>query len=97
MALERAVHLMTQKPAQSIGLADRGVLAPGLKADINIVDLDALKVHLPHFEADLPSGARRLMQNVTGYRATVVSGEVTRENDKATGALPGRLVRRRNH
>jgi N-acyl-D-amino-acid deacylase len=97
MALERAVHLMTQKPARSIGLADRGVLATGLKADINVVDLDSLKIHLPHFEADLPSGARRLMQNVTGYRATMVSGEVTRENDEATGALPGRLIRRRPH
>jgi len=97
MALEQVVHLMTQKPARSIGLADRGVLAPGLKADINVIDLDALKVHLPHFEADLPANARRLMQDVTGYRATIVSGEVTRENDQATGALPGRLVRRRAH
>ncbi|MDG2005493.1 MAG: amidohydrolase family protein [Novosphingobium sp.] len=94
MALEQVVHLMTQKPARSIGLQDRGVLAPGLKADINVIDLDALKIHLPHFESDLPAGARRLMQDVTGYRATIVSGEVTRENDKATGALPGRLVRR---
>jgi len=94
MPLEKAVHLMTGKPARSIGLDDRGVLAPGRKADINVIDLEALKVHLPHFEADLPAGARRLMQDVTGYRATVVSGEVTRENDEATGALPGRLLRR---
>lgn len=95
MGLEQVVHLMTQKPARSIGLTDRGVLAPGRKADLNVIDLDALKVHLPHFEADLPSGARRLMQDVTGYRATIVAGEITRENDEATGALPGRLVRRR--
>jgi len=94
MDLERVVHLMTQKPARSVGLSDRGVLAQGLKADINVIDLDALKIHLPHFEADLPSGARRLMQDVTGYRATMVSGVVTRENDEETGALPGRLVRR---
>lgn len=97
MALEQVVHLMTRKPANSIGLDDRGELATGFKADINVIDLDALKVHLPHFEADLPAGARRLMQDVTGYRATIVSGEITRENDAATGALPGRLVRRRRH
>jgi len=97
MALEQVVHLMTQKPARSIGLADRGVLAPGHKADINVIDLDALKIHLPHFEADLPAGARRLMQDVTGYRATIVAGEVTRENDEATGVLPGRLIRRQGH
>jgi N-acyl-D-aspartate/D-glutamate deacylase len=96
LPLEHVVHLMTQKAARSIGLNDRGVLAPGMKADINVIDLDALKIHPPYFVADLPAKARRLMQDVTGYRATIVSGEVTRENDKATGALPGRLVRRRN-
>jgi N-acyl-D-amino-acid deacylase len=94
MPLEKAVHLMTRKVAHSIGLTDRGTLAPGLKADINVIDLDALKLHVPRFAKDLPAGARRLMQDVTGYRATVVSGEVTRENDEATGELSGRLVRR---
>lgn len=94
MPIEQVVNLMTRKPAHAIGLRDRGALAPGLKADINVIDLDALKIHVPHFASDLPARARRLMQNVTGYRATIVSGEVTREHDEATGELPGRLVRR---
>jgi N-acyl-D-aspartate/D-glutamate deacylase len=95
MPIEQVVHLMTQKPAHSIGLDDRGAVAPGLKADINVIDFDRLKIHAPYFVCDLPAGARRLMQDVTGYRATVISGEIARENDKATGALPGRLVRRK--
>ncbi len=97
VALEEVVHWMTQKSALSVGLADRGVIAPGMKADINIFDLDALKVHRPDFHTDLPGGARRIMTQVTGYRATMVSGVITRENDVATGARPGRLVRHRAH
>jgi len=91
--IEEMVHLMTQKTALSVGLTDRGLIAPGKKADLNVFDLDALKLHQPDFYEDLPGGARRIMQKVTGYRATVVSGEVTREHDQHTGALPGRLVR----
>ncbi len=93
LPIELAVHLMTQKPAEAIGLTDRGVLAVGRKADINVIDLDALTIHPPYFKADMPGKARRLAQDVTGYRATVVSGRVTRENDRATGELPGRLIR----
>lgn len=92
--LETMVHMMTQESADAVGLFDRGVLAVGRKADINIVDLDALKLHPPQFFGDLPAGAMRLMQPVTGFRMTVVSGVVTRENDQPTGAKPGTLVRR---
>ena len=92
--LEQVVHWMTQKCARSIGLLDRGVIAPGMKADINVFGLNDLKVHAPRYHADLPSGARRIMTRTTGYRATMVSGVITRENDEATGARPGRLVRR---
>jgi len=92
--LEQVVHLMTQKTARSVGLTDRGVLAVGKKADINIIDHGALHLHAPRFYNDLPTGARRIMQQVTGYRATIVSGVLTRENDQATGARPGKLIRR---
>jgi N-acyl-D-aspartate/D-glutamate deacylase len=91
--VEQLVHLMTQKTALSVGLTDRGVLAPGKKADINVIDYNALRLHRPRFYPDLPGGARRIMQKVTGYRATVVSGQVTREHDVPTGVLPGRLLR----
>lgn len=91
--LEEVVHWMTQKSAQSIGLTDRGVIAPGKKADINIFGLDAIKVHQPDYRADLPSGSRRILTDVTGYRGTMVSGVLTREHDRATGERPGRLVR----
>jgi N-acyl-D-amino-acid deacylase len=91
--VETLVHLMTQKNARSIGLHDRGTLAPGAKADVNVIDLDALTIDAPRFVADLPAGASRLLQKVTGYRATIVSGTVTREYDVPTSALPGKLVR----
>lgn len=95
--IEEVVHWMTEKSALSIGLTDRGVIASGRKADINVFDLDKLKVHRPTFHNDLPGGSRRIMTDTTGYRATMVSGVITRENDKATGARPGRLVRHRAH
>ena len=93
MALETVVRMMTQEVAEAVGLTDRGLIAPGRKADINIIDLQLLDLQPPEFINDLPSGAARLMQRVTGFRATVVAGVVTRENDQPTGALPGRLVR----
>lgn len=93
LPLEFVINLMTQRCADSVGLFDRGVIAPGMKADINIFDLDAIKVQPPRMFDDLPGGAIRMMQPVTGYHSTMVSGVVTRENDEATGALPGRLAR----
>jgi len=68
-------------------------LEPGKKADLNLIDLDAVRLHAPEMTFDLPAGGRRLIQRADGYRATVVSGEVTFENGEPTGARPGRLVR----
>jgi N-acyl-D-amino-acid deacylase len=91
--LAEAAHMLTQKAARAVGLHDRGVLAVGMKADINVIDLDRLTLHLPEIVHDLPAGGRRLDQKATGYDATIVSGEVIRRMDQATGARPGRLVR----
>ncbi|MFM7755971.1 MAG: D-aminoacylase, partial [Actinomycetota bacterium] len=76
-----------------VGFDDRGVLAVGKKADINIIDLDALQLGFPEAVDDLPAGGRRLLQQATGYVATIVSGVVTRRHGADTGARPGRLVR----
>lgn len=93
LTLEAAVRLMTSDAARAFRLKDRGILAPGLKADINVIDLDRLSATDPEYVDDLPAGGTRLLQKVSGYRATIVSGVVTREHDLPTGALPGRLVR----
>lgn len=91
--IEEAVHMLSAKPAKAVGLEDRGLIVPGMKADLNVIDLDGMRLHAPHVTNDLPAGGRRLDQYATGYDATIVSGEVIRRFDKATGALPGRLVR----
>ena len=87
------VQQLTDVPAQAVGLGDRGRLAPGYKADLNVIDLDRLRVAAPHPVNSLPGGGRRLEQKAEGYRATVVSGEVTYREGDFTGLLPGRLVR----
>jgi N-acyl-D-aspartate/D-glutamate deacylase len=87
------VHQLTDVPARTVGLGDRGRLAAGYKADINLIDLDHLRVAAPHPVHNLPGGGRRLEQKAEGYRATVVGGEVTYRDGAFTGALPGRLVR----
>jgi N-acyl-D-aspartate/D-glutamate deacylase len=84
---------MTGRTAETVGLTDRGRIAPGLKADVNVIDFDRLRIHAPTVEHDLPAGGRRMWQGVEGYDATIVSGVVTRRKGIATGALPGRLVR----
>jgi N-acyl-D-aspartate/D-glutamate deacylase len=76
-----------------MGLCDRGRIAPGYKADLNIIDLDALHLHAPHVRYDLPGGGRRLDQKATGFVATIVSGQLIRRNDEPSGERPGRLVR----
>jgi len=91
--IEKAVRMMTRDTAELYGLRDRGRLAPGLRADINVIDLANLKLELPETVFDLPTGARRLMQKAKGYVATIVNGEVTLRHDRPTGALPGRLIR----
>jgi len=93
--LERAVHLQTGNTAAVYGLTDRGTLEPGKKGDVNVIDLDALRLHAPEMVFDLPAGGRRLVQHVDGYRATIVAGQVTFEDGEPTGARPGTLVRGR--
>ena len=87
------VAAQSRKTARSVGLDDRGLLAPGLKADVNVIDYDRLHLHPPKVHYDLPVGGRRLLQQVDGYAATIVSGVVTRRDGTATGSHPGRLVR----
>lgn len=93
LPLSRIVKSLSRDTAAAVGLHDRGLIAPGWKADINVLDFDALRVNVPTVRYDLPGGGRRLTQSAEGYRATVVSGRVTYRDGKATGALPGRLVR----
>jgi N-acyl-D-aspartate/D-glutamate deacylase len=87
------VKSLTQDTAHAVGLDDRGLLKPGYQADLNLIDFDALQLHVPTVAHDLPSGGKRLTQSATGYRATIKSGQVTYRDGKPTGALPGRLVR----
>ncbi|MPY96118.1 MAG: amidohydrolase family protein, partial [Acidimicrobiia bacterium] len=79
--------------ARHVGWLDRGVIAPGFLADLNVIDFEALRLRAPRMIADLPAGGKRLMQDAEGYRYTVKRGEVTFEDGKSTGALPGDLVR----
>lgn len=94
--LARAIAALTSAPADAVGLGDRGRLQLGFKADINVIDFAALKLHMPTVSHDLPAGGRRLRQVADGYAATIVSGIVTYLGGKPTGALPGRLVRRQD-
>ena len=91
--LEFLVAKQTSRNAELYGFADRGTLVPGLRADINVIDLDRLSVSPPKAHHDLPAGGTRLIQPVSGYLATMVNGVVTRRHDTDTGARPGRLVR----
>jgi N-acyl-D-amino-acid deacylase len=91
--LEWAVASLTRRPAEAVGLLDRGLVRQGGKADLNVIDYDRLRLHAPHPVYNLPAGGRRLQQRADGYVATVVSGEVTYREGRPTGALPGRLVR----
>jgi N-acyl-D-amino-acid deacylase len=95
LPLEYVVQRQTRHTAMLYELADRGLLAPGMKADVNVIDLDALALAPPEMVFDLPAGGRRLVQRARGYRLTVKGGEVTFEHGEPTGALPGRLVRGR--
>ncbi len=93
LQLAQAVEALSSRPARTVGLEDRGLIAPGYKADINILDLDALHLHAPIVRHDLPGGGRRLDQLATGVVATICNGEVIRRNDRPTGARPGRVIR----
>ena len=93
LPLAQVVKWLSHDTARAVGLDDRGVLAAGYKADLNVFDPARLHLHAPEVAHDLPTGGRRLLQRAEGYVATLVSGEVVYSNGQATGALPGRLVR----
>jgi len=93
MPLEHVIHRQTRQTAELYGLEDRGLLSPGLRADINVIDYDALTFGEPRMAWDLPGGAPRLVQKASGYRHTFVAGVETVTDDEFTGELPGRLIR----
>jgi N-acyl-D-aspartate/D-glutamate deacylase len=93
VSLSWAVKRVTRDSAEAIGLLDRGIVATGYKADLNVIDYDGLRLRSPEVVYDLPSGGRRLIQRADGYEVTIVSGVPVYRNGEATGALPGRLVR----
>lgn len=93
LPLPQLVKMQTSETADFFGFKDRGRLAPGLRADVNLIDFDRLRLHQPEIVHDLPAGGRRLVQRVDGYRATLVAGTPVFENGEETGARPGRLVR----
>jgi N-acyl-D-aspartate/D-glutamate deacylase len=92
LTLERAIRKQTSETADLYGLRDRGVIAAGRRADLNVIDFDALHLPPPYVVRDLPAGGQRMMQDAKGYVATVVNGTITRRNDEDTGERPGRLV-----
>lgn len=93
LPLEYVIRKQSHDTAQLYGMSDRGVISVGKKADVNVIDLDALTLHAPRMAYDLPAGGKRLVQGASGYDATIVSGTVTRRHGVDTGARPGRLVR----
>ncbi|MED5262434.1 MAG: amidohydrolase family protein [Myxococcota bacterium] len=93
LELEWVVQKQSRETARLFGLEDRGTLEVGQKADLNVIDFENLALRSPRLDHDLPAGGRRLLQEAEGYDYTIVSGEVTRENGKDTGARPGRLIR----
>ena len=93
MPIEQAVKLISHDTAEIYGLHDRGLLRAGKKADINVIDLENIRMHMPYMAYDLPTGAGRLLQGADGYIATLVAGEVVFRNGKETGARPGALIR----
>jgi len=91
--LPRAVRMLSRETAETVGLLDRGSVAVGYKADLNVIDFSKLRLHAPEVRYDLPAGGRRIVQQADGYDATVVSGVATYRDGVPTGRLPGRLVR----
>jgi N-acyl-D-aspartate/D-glutamate deacylase len=93
LELEGLVKQQTADTAAMVGLDDRGLIAPGMRADLNLIDWDALALHHPEVVFDLPAGGKRLVQRADGYRMTLVAGQSVCEDGRPTGALPGGLVR----
>ncbi len=93
LPVELVVHKQTQATARTYGMLDRGVLAPGMLADVNVIDHDAMHLHAPYMTNDLPAGGKRLLQKVDGYKYTIKAGEVTVVDGEFTDARPGRTLR----
>jgi N-acyl-D-aspartate/D-glutamate deacylase len=93
LPLEYVVKRQTRDTARFFGLHDRGVLGPGYRADVNVIDFDNLHLKTPRVVYDLPAAGRRLLQDASGYAYTCCRGQITVENDVLTGALPGRVLR----
>ncbi len=93
LPLETAVRLQTRATALAYGLHDRGLLAAGMRADLNVIDLERLHLHAPEAVHDLPAAGRRLVQRVDGYKATILAGQVTYNDGAPVGTLPGKLIR----
>ena len=93
LPIELLVHKQSKATAEWMSLFDRGLIAPGYRADLNVIDHANLKLHLPEVQYDLPAGGRRLMQRASGYTATILKGMVTHRDGDPTGAKPGQLVR----
>jgi len=93
MDLSWIIKSHTRDNALAMGLNDRGLISKGMKADLNVIDFDNLTLHAPEVVNDLPAGGKRLIQNVDGYVATIMSGKVTYRNGMKTGELPGKLIR----
>jgi N-acyl-D-aspartate/D-glutamate deacylase len=93
LPVQTVVHLQTRRTAELYGFRDRGLLAPGYLADVNVIDHGALALEAPEMVYDLPAAGKRLVQRARGYVATIKSGTVVRERDEATGERPGRLLR----
>ncbi|UCE85232.1 MAG: amidohydrolase family protein [Deltaproteobacteria bacterium] len=93
LPIEHVVRRQTRDTAALYGLMDRGVLAPGMRADLNLIDLERLAIRAPEMVFDLPARGRRLIQKAEGYRATLKDGEVIFQDGEPTGALPGKLLR----
>ena len=87
------IKRQTSETADFFGLADRGRLAPGLRADVNVIDFEGLQMRKPELIHDMPANGRRFVQRVEGYEATIVAGTPIFERGEHTGALPGKLVR----
>ncbi len=95
VSLPWAIKALTQDTARAVGLHDRGILAVGYKADLNIIDYERMNVYRPYITSDLPGGGSRLVDDPDGYVATIVSGKTVYSHGKPTGELPGKLVRGR--
>jgi len=93
--LASAIHMLTRQPAELYSLLDRGLVAEGMVADLNVIDFDRLALRTPHIVADLPAGGKRFLQNADGIEATVKSGRVIYRDGRHTNALPGVLLRGR--